>query len=62
MNAIYEYVEIKERKGREKGIKEGIKEGREETILKLYKTGMTPEEISQRLETDLEKIKKITNK
>ena len=62
MSAIYEYGERKEQKGREKGIKEGIKEGREETILKLYKTGMTPEEISQRLETDLEKIKKITNK
>ena len=45
----------------EKGRKEGKEEGKEETILKLYKSGMKPEEISERLDTDLEKIKKIIN-
>ena len=45
------------KEGREKGIEEGIKE----TILKFYKSGMTPEEISERLETDIRKIKKIIN-
>ena len=39
-----------------------LKEGKEEIILKLYESGMTPEEISKRLKTDLEKIKKIINK
>ena len=58
MSAIYEYGERKEQKGKE----EGIKEGKEESILKLYKSGMKPEEISQRLDTDLDKIKKIINK
>ena len=74
MRAIYEYGERKEQKGKEEGIKEGkekgrkegikegIKEGKEESILKLYKSGMKPEEISQRLDTDLDKIKKIINK
>ena len=61
MSAIYEYGERKEQKGEEEGIKEGIKEGKEESILKLYKSGMKPEEISERLDTDLEKIKKIIN-
>jgi len=58
MRAIYEYGIRKEQKGKE----EGIKEGKEESILKLYKSGMKPEEISQRLDTDLDKIKKIINK
>ena len=70
MSAIYEYGERKEQKGIEKGRKEGIKEGikegkkeeKEEIIHKLYESGMTPEEISKRLKTDLEKIKKIINK
>ena len=70
MSAIYEYGKRKEQKGIEKGIKEGRKEGRkegkkegkEETIIQLYKSGMTPEEISKRLKTDIEKIKKIINK
>ena len=77
MSAIYEYGERKEQKGKEEGIKEGIEkgrkegkeegrkegkeEGKEETILKLYKSGMKPEEISERLDTDLDKIKKIIN-
>ena len=77
MSAIYEYGERKEQKGIEKGRKEGIKEGmkegmkegikegkkeeKEEIIHKLYESGMTPEEISKRLKTDLEKIKKIIN-
>ena len=54
MRAIYEYGKRREQKGKE----EGIKEGKEESILKLYKSGMKPEEISQRLDTDLDKIKK----
>ena len=69
MSAIYEYGKRKEQKGIEKGRKEGIKEGKkeekeekEEIIHKLYESGMTPEEISKRLKTDLEKIKKIINK
>lgn len=66
MSAIYEYGERKEQKGIEKGRKEGIKkgrkEGKKEIIHKLYESGMTPEEISKRLKTDLEKIKKIINK
>ena len=65
MSAIYEYGKRKEQKGIEKGRKEGIKEGKkeekEEIIHKLYESGMTPEEISKRLKTDLEKIKKIIN-
>ena len=66
MSAIYEYGKRKEQKGIEKGRKEGIKEGKkeekEEIIHKLYESGMTPEQISKRLKTDLEKIKKIINK
>ena len=74
MSAIYEYGKRKEQKGIEKGRKEGIKkgrkegikkgrkEGKKEIIHKLYESGMTPEEISKRLKTDLEKIKKIINK
>ena len=74
MRAIYEYGIRKEQKGKEEGIKEGIKEGiekgrkegkeegKEESIIKLYESGMKPEEISKRLDTDLEKIKKIINK
>ena len=70
MSAIYEYGKRKEQKGIEKGRKEGIKEGikegkkeeKEEIIHKHYESGMTPEEISKRLKTDLEKIKKIINK
>ena len=58
MRAIYEYGKRREQKGKE----EGIKEGKEESILKLYKSGMKPEEISQILDTDLDKIKKIINK
>ena len=62
MSAIYEYGKRKEQKGIEKGRKEGIKkgrkEGKKEIIHKLYESGMTPEEISKRLKTDLEKIKK----
>ena len=50
MRAIYEYGKRREQKGKE------------ETILKLYKSGMKPEEISERLDTDLDKIKKIINK
>ena len=50
------------KEGIKEGKKEGIKEGKEEIILKLYESGMTPEEISKRLKTDLEKIKKIINK
>ena len=42
-------------------VKLALGEGKEETILKLYKSGMKPEEISKRLDTDLEKIKKIIN-
>ena len=65
MSAIYEYGKRKEQKGIEKGRKEGIKkgrkEGKKEIIHKLYESGMTPEEISKRLKTDLEKIKKIIN-
>ena len=59
MSAIYEYGKRKEQKGIEKGRKEGKKEEKEEIIHKLYESGMTPEEISKRLKTDLEKIKKI---
>ena len=66
MSAIYEYGKRKEQKGIEKGrkeeIKKGRKEGKKEIIHKLYESGMTPEEISKRLKTDLEKIKKIINK
>ena len=66
MSAIYEYGKRKEQKGIEKGRKEGIEKGRKEEkkeiIHKLYESGMTPEEISKRLKTDLEKIKKIINK
>ena len=58
MRAIYEYGKRREQKGKEKG----IKKGKEESILKLYKSGMKPEEISERLDTDLDKIKKIINK
>ena len=61
MSAIYEYGKRKEQKGIEKGRKEGRKEGKEETIIQLYESGMTPEEISKRLKTDIEKIKKIIN-
>ena len=62
MSAIYEYGERKEQKGREKGIKEGIKEGREETILKLYKTGMTPEETIQNRNDTRRNITKTRNR
>ena len=58
MSAIYEYGKRKE----QKGIEKGRKEGKKEIIHKLYESGMTPEEISKRLKTDLEKIKKIINK
>ena len=57
MSAIYEYRKRKEQKGIEKGRKEGIKEGKEETIIQLYESGMTPEEISKRLKTDIEGVR-----
>ena len=60
MRAIYEYGIRKEQKGKEGGIKEGKEkgrkegkeEGKEESIIKLYESGMKPEEISKRLDTD----------
>lgn len=62
MSLIHEYGERKEQKGKEEGIKEGTIKGKEETIISLLESGMSAEEISDRLKEPLENIQKIKNK
>lgn len=47
------------KEGREQGIEEGIEKGIKESILKMSKKGQTPEQISNLLDLDLEKVKSI---
>ena len=48
--------------GREKGIKEGIKKGKIEVAKKLFKNGLSIEEISNITEISLEELEKEINK
>ena len=47
---------------RELGRKEGREEGREELIKALVTSGMSPEEIAQRIAMEPDEIRKILNK
>ena len=73
MTLIYEYGNRKEQKGfddglkkgmkegKEEGMKEGKEEGKKEIIINLLKSGMTCEDIAQRINEPLECIIKISN-
>ena len=49
------------KEGKEEGMKEGKEEGKKEIIINLLKSGMTCEDIAQRINEPLECIIKISN-
>ena len=66
MSLIQEYGERMEKKGLDegfdKGLDEGIEQGSSEVIVSFLKSGMSAEEISQRIGMSLEDILKIKEK
>ena len=59
MSLIHEYGERKEQKGRLKGIEEGRLEGIKSIILKLYDSGLSVSEISERSGMSISEINDI---
>lgn len=58
MSLIHEYGERKE----QKGIAQGIEQGSENVIISLLESGMSCEEISERIKMPLDEILEIKNK
>ena len=58
MSLIHEYGERKE----QKGIAQGIVQGSENIIISFLKSGMSAEEISERIKMPLDEILEIKNK
>lgn len=65
MSLIHEYGDRKEQKGikigTEQGFERGIEQGKGKIILDLLNSGMSAEEISQRIKMPLEEILEIKN-
>lgn len=65
MSLIHEYGDRKEQKGikigAEQGFERGIEQGKGKIILDLLNSGMSAEEISQRIKMPLEEILEIKN-
>ena len=61
MSLIHEYGERKEQKGRLEGIEEGRLEGIKSIILKLYDSGLSVSEISERSGMSISDVNKIIN-
>ena len=62
MSLIQEYGERMEKKGLDEGFDKGIEKGSSEVIVSFLKSGMSAEEISQRIGMPLEDILKIKEK
>ena len=62
MSLIQEYGERMEKKGLDEGFDKGIEQGSSEVIVSFLKSGMSAEEISQRIGMSLEDILKIKEK
>ncbi|MBE6489671.1 MAG: hypothetical protein E7Z83_02305 [Methanobrevibacter sp.] len=66
MSLIHEYGERKEQKGIAQGIEQGreqgIVQGSENIIISFLKSGMSAEEISERIKMPLDEILEIKNK
>ncbi len=53
------FFDIGFKKGKEEGLQEGLQKGLQEAVVRLYKKGKTPEEISELLDIPIDKIKKF---
>lgn len=62
MSLIHEYGERKEQKGIAQGIEQGIVQGSENIIISFLESGMSAEEISERIKMPLDEILEIKNK
>lgn len=61
MSAIYEYVERKEKIAMQKGMQKGMQEGMQKVLIKLYNSGMSINEISEKTDLDIEQVKELLN-